>query len=110
MRNKEIRVLIKLVGHKPIKATIKDDLKILQDIVGGLIEVVELTEDIDIICNEEGKLEGLLPNINLDYDIIVGDIIFCSHDDMGNFTSLTDEQIKRILAELKFRDIIDVND
>ena len=106
MESKEMKVMIKLVGHKPIEATIRDDLKVLQTLVGGLIEVVQLTNDIDIICNEEGKLLNQKPNINLDYDIIVGDVIFCSHDDMGNFTSLTDEQIKTILAELKIRDII----
>lgn len=105
MENK-LRVLYKEVGKRPVEMEIEDKLEVLQGLVGGYIEVASLTSDIDIICNEEGKLIGLGENINLDYDIIVGNIIFVSFDDMGNFKSLTDEQIKTIFAELKFRDII----
>lgn len=105
MENKELRVLYKEVNKDAREIIIKDDLEVLHKLVGGYIEVCSLTDDIDIICNEEGKLIGLQPNINLDYDIIVGNIIFVSHKD-AEFESLTDEQIKYILRELRFRDII----
>lgn len=105
MENK-IRILYKEVGKMPIEMFIEDKLEVLQKLVGGYIEVAPLTNNIDIVCNEEGKLMLLKPNINLDYDVIVGNIFFVSFDEEGNFKSLTDEQIKTILAELKFRDII----
>lgn len=60
------------------------DLKLLQDAVGGYIEVVTLSNDWLMIVNEEGKLKGLPINdlatamyyINYgETDIIVGDVV-----------------------------------
>lgn len=109
MKEKEIDVIIKLVNEKPITATIKNNLETLQSIVGGYIEVVQLTKDIDIICNEEGKLIGLEPNLMFDYDYIAGDIVLCGHNNEGEFTSLTKEQIQIALAELADKGIINID-
>lgn len=108
MKEKEIDIIIKLVGKKPILAKIKNDLKVLQDIVGGYIEVVQLTKDIDIVCNEEGKLIKLEPNLMFDYDYIAGDVVLCGHNNDGEFTSLTKEQIQTALAELADKSIINI--
>lgn len=54
-------------------------LKNLQNTVGGMIEVVPLTDNAVIICNEEGKLRGLQPNFLMGFpplqDCVVGDVI-----------------------------------
>ena len=45
-----------------------------QEKVGGYIEYVRLNEDDDVIliCNDEGKINGMGPNRDIDYDIIFG--------------------------------------
>ena len=42
---------------------IENSLKAEQAFVGGLIECTALTEEIDLICNEEGWLIGLEPRV-----------------------------------------------
>ena len=74
--------------------------------VGGYIQVVSLTEDIDIVINDEGKLDGLPVNrvwCNSDgkaFDILVGNIFACRHDEEGNFTSILEDDIPVILKRL----------
>lgn len=67
------------IGHV---SYISDTLENLQRTVGGRIEVVPITPDgLVMICNEEGKLQGLEKNFvmlrGLQVDIIVGDVIIC---------------------------------
>ena len=54
-------------------------LKNLQNTVGGMIEVVPVTDNAVIICNEEGKINGLQPNFLMGFpplqDCVVGDVI-----------------------------------
>lgn len=38
---------------------VKDELPEFQGLVGGKIEAVYITEELTIICNEEGRLKGL---------------------------------------------------
>lgn len=44
----------------------------MQKVVGGLIEIVELEYDVDLICNEEGKIYNLPMNRVIKNDIIAG--------------------------------------
>lgn len=72
--------------------------------VGGWIECVGLTPTLDMWVNEEGKLDGLPYNpdataifwshFGFGTDIIVGDVVFTSHDEEGNTTSLENEQMQ----------------
>lgn len=64
-------------GHK---TAVSDSLENLQNIVGGYIECVYLGEDLVIVCNEEGKLQGLEPNVLLNGDMLVGTIIVFGND------------------------------
>ena len=97
----KIRVLVAEPG-KPCQAReVEDELKALQALVGGSIEVVTSSaEDIAIVCNEEGKLCGLPPNLPLlgpsgqPYDILCG-TFFITGVQGESFASLTDEQIGR---------------
>lgn len=59
-------------GHM---TNISERLENLQRTVGGYIECVSPDPRIVIICNEEGKLIGLEPNMKIPGDIICGTII-----------------------------------
>ena len=69
-----------MYGHM---TAISNTLENLQRTVEGYIEPVFLgykerdgqVVDIVILCNEEGKLQGLAPNMNLTYDILCGTIV-----------------------------------
>lgn len=101
--NKKIRILYKEVGKEPQIMFIDNTLEAKQKLVGGLIEVVPY-EDVLIICNEEGKLLNMPPNLVFEYDYIAGNC-FVIGDDYKNadFKSLTDEEILRYREDLKKR-------
>jgi hypothetical protein len=60
-----------------------------------LIEIIDLDERTCILCNDEGKLIGLMPNRQLESDIICGVFYVTGQDREGNLTSLTDAEIER---------------
>ena len=101
--NKKIRILYKEVGKEPQIMFIDNTLEAKQKLVGGLIEVVPY-EDVLIICNEEGKILNMPPNLVFEYDYIAGNC-FVIGDDYKNadFKSLTDEEILKYREELKKR-------
>lgn len=62
-----------------------------QAIVGGLIEVIGLSDGNILVCNEEGKLNGLATSFKATgiarmqkaifaYDYVVGKVLMCSSD------------------------------
>lgn len=53
-----MKVVIKRPGELFRVIDVPNELKALQDLVGGYIECVTLYDDV-IICNEEGRLLGL---------------------------------------------------
>lgn len=72
---------IKVIIKKPDEefgrlVEIENELEVFQSIVGGYIETTGY-KNLVIICNEEGKLRGLEPNILLGKDMLVGTIIVC---------------------------------
>lgn len=102
---KELRILLKRVNEEPEVITIENTLKAKQKLVSGLIEVVPYNEDTLIICNEEGKILNMLPNLLFDYDFIAGDCFFVGDDyKNGNFKSLTDEQIEKLKKVIKAKE------
>lgn len=99
---------------------IKNTLEELQKIVGGYIEMPYLSKrfaenDIDIIINEEGKLiDGMTPEIavvkgaeNQVIDVVYGNCIFTSHNDMGETVGLNDKQIAIIKEELQYCGVLE---
>ena len=93
--NKEIKVLRVEPGLPPVEKTIESGLQSLQHEVGGYIECVyPFEDDVVLIVNEEGKINGLPLNRSLRddegeiYDVIAGSFIvagitedsFCSLD------------------------------
>ena len=88
---------------KPEVVEMKQDLESLQKAVDGYIECVyPFDDEVAIVCNEEGKLNGLTLNraiMDEDgeeiLDIIAGTfLIVGARDDDDKFSSLNDKQIE----------------
>lgn len=94
---------MKVIGKRPYcKATvieIENTLEAFKKEVGGWIETVTLAEDCCIICNEEGRLQGLPYNLTFGGVSFVGTILFVGVKG-DEFTDLRDEQIKFIMKNL----------
>ena len=101
-----LKVVIKEPSKKPYVKEIEDELIVYQEIVGGYIEVFPFGGCL-AICNEEGKFNNLEPNFPLYsaktgamVDMVVGNVIFINEGEDGDFASLNDEQVERILKSL----------
>lgn len=72
----------------------------------GLITVVSINNDIDIIANDEGKLNNypinrfLVSDDGVVLDMLVGDIMCVRHNSDGEFTSIKEEDIPIIESHL----------
>lgn len=95
--------------HKtPYVTEIADELSALQRCVGGYIEVVGNGDGTLIICNEEGKLQGLEGNRRIrDGMSIIAGTFFVVGDDGENFRSLTESEVKRYMDRFKNPEDID---
>lgn len=95
--------------HKaPYVTKIDDELSALQKAVGGYIEVVGNGDGTLIICNEEGKLQGLEGNRRIrDGMSIIAGTFFVVGDDGENFRSLTESEVKRYMDRFKNPEDID---
>lgn len=103
MREEKLKILYKKVGKEPIEMEIENTLEAKQKLVDGLIEVVPYYDAV-LICNEEGKLMNLLPNVAFDCDYIAGDFFIVGDDyENGDFKSLTKEQIEEYKKDLEPR-------
>lgn len=71
-----MKAIIKEPGKKPRITEIENNLAALQKAVGGYIETVTLAKDCCIICNEEGRLQGLPYNLTFGGISFVGTILF----------------------------------
>lgn len=97
-----MKVLVVEVGQQPMVKEIEGSLRSMQEIVGGYIQpVYPWSEEVALVCNEEGKLNGMALNRPLLddrgqlVDIIAGTFFICSAPiDSESFQSLTDEQIE----------------
>ena len=104
---KRLKVIFKEVGKDPVVMEIDDTLEDKQKLVGGLIEVVPYKDNLLLVCNEEGKLENLKPNLQFDYDYIAGNCFIVGDDyENSGFKSIEDNQIEDIKKDLEDRTII----
>ncbi len=99
MSDEKMRVVICEPGMLARAAEIGTSLEDLQRAVGGLIEAAyPFEEEVAIVCNEEGKINGMPLNRSLKdadgriYDIIAGPFFVCGLGE-EDFCSLSDEQI-----------------
>lgn len=70
-----MKVIWKKAGQPPYEAEMENSLEALQAAVGGPCETVSLTEDLCIVCNEEGRLRRLPYNCSIGGLGLVGDIL-----------------------------------
>lgn len=100
MAEEKIKAIVKRPDEQYGHMTwISNNLKNFQRTVGGYIQAVNLSDDIMppdekfpdkviLICNEEGKIQGLTKNLDVriegflgcGWDSIVGDCIICGED------------------------------
>ena len=104
MATKQIKVIIVKPGKKPILTEINNDLKTMQDIVEGHIQMIKPYDDVAFIMNEDGKRIGQKPNRALrdkytrPKDIIVGPFILCyAPPESEDFLSLPDEYVDKYM-------------
>lgn len=98
-----MKILIIEPEKAPYTKVINNTLKEMQNIVDGTIQVLyPFSEEVALVCNDEGKLIGLPANRGLFdesgelYDIICGTFFICGEPaDSDNFTSLTQEQSEK---------------
>lgn len=90
-----MRVLIVKPQAIPYVLEIEKGLEPMQEIVSGLIEMVDLDETTCLVCNEEGKLQGLEGNRRIGRDVIAGTFFLCGFNDEGESISLSDDQISK---------------
>lgn len=109
-----MKVIIVKPFTNPYVANIKGDLESMQKIVGGYIEAVYPFDDeeIALVCNEEGKINGLMPNrFLLDRnngicDFICGDFFLCSAPaDSENFESMPENLIDQYVTKFSARGV-----
>ena len=100
-RDSTIAVLVVEPGKEPYVKEIDSGLESLQHEVGGCIEAIYPYEDpVALVCNEEGKLEGLPLNRALRdedgdiYDVVAGTFMVVGLTD-DSFGSLTVEQMQK---------------
>ena len=93
----EIKIVMVEPNKHPTITTIKTELENLQEAVGGLIEIIDIEDDVCILCNEEGKLIGLEGNRKFGDDILVGTFCICGSNAEGELTSLTESQINKYI-------------
>ena len=100
---KMLKVLMKRVGKKPEVIEIPDTLKAKQELVGGLIEIVQY-DDVLLVCNEEGKILNMPPNLIFEFDYIAGDCFIMGENiNTGEWRDLTQSEIETYSRELDRR-------
>ena len=93
MKEEKIKCLLVEPYKLPIEIEIDNTLEAKKKIVDGLIECVYFN-DVIIICNEEGKINGMTPNRDIGTDIVFGPFLIVGDDyENGEFKSLTEKQI-----------------
>lgn len=94
----------------PEEIEIDNTLEAKQKIVGGYIECVYLSNDdsVVLICNEEGKINGMKLNRDIGYDIIAGPFLILGEDyENSDFKSLDENQILKYKMRFDKNSIIE---
>ena len=105
-----MRSILKMPGEGPKVVEIDNELRSLQEAVGGHIEHIGIGHGIGILCDEEGRFKGPLVNgrpTSLPFNFflitvgsLVGPVLFVGEKG-EEFVSLDDAQVDRILGFLK---------
>ena len=96
-----MKVIFKEPGKDARRIVVDGSLKTFQDLVGGHIEHIGLSERLGILCDEEGKLKGYDPNFRLAAinDWIVGNAIFVGEGG-EDFTDIHEDDAETVMLFL----------
>ena len=91
------KILLFPVNEDPKVIDLAEGLKPMQDVVGGYIENVTLEDGVGLVCNEEGKLQGLPPNrpVKEINDVIRGPFFISRYNDEGETVDVTKADVKK---------------
>ncbi len=106
----KLKVLLVKPNELPQEIEIENTLEAKQNLVGGYIECTYLPNDnsVVLICNEEGKINGMKLNRDIGYDIIAGPFFIVGDDcENGGFKSLNENQILRYKMRFDENSIIE---
>ena len=96
-----MRAIYKAPGKDPQRVNIGNELKVMQQLVGGYIETLRISDNGILVMNEEGKLLGLEPNFYLGAigDTIVGPVLVVGEngDEFADLPEDEAEEIFRIM-------------
>lgn len=100
-----MKVLVIAPEKEPVLCSIDGSLKNMQAIVGGFIQAYyPWMEDVAIVCNDEGKINGLPFNRPIFgehgelLDIIAGTFFICgAPPDSGEFTDIPEDLIEHYM-------------
>ena len=97
-----ISVIVCRPKEKPVREEIKNDLKSLQDLVGGHIECINGPAGTIIVLNEEGKLLGLPMNFSIIHDALLGTVVFVDRhpngEDFASIPESKEDMIKKFVS------------
>ena len=99
-----MRILLVKPGESCETVEVENKLETLQKIVGGYIEAVALNEKTTLVCNEEGKVNGSMPNriVRSKWlrDIIYGTFFLCgiNKDDFGDIDYEEEKEWRKIFG------------
>ena len=111
--NSKLKCLLVKPYELPEVIEIDNTLEAKQELVGGYIECVYLPNDNDVvlICNEEGKINGMKLNRDIGHDIIAGPFLIVGDDyENGDFKSLTEDQILKYKMRENAIDLLGLHD
>lgn len=93
-----MKALYKQPGKNPEIIEIENELKPLQEAVGGYIETVTFGKYI-VVCDEEGRLKDKPENCVIEGVHFVGDIlVLCS--EASEFTDIKDDIAEELIRKL----------
>ena len=106
-----IKVLLVEPMEKPRVIEIERDLDTFHELVGGYLQAVyPWGSSCALICDDDGKGKGYLPNRALvdengiPYDIVVGSFFICGISG-EDFASLTDEQVQKHTEQFRWPEL-----
>lgn len=92
-------IVIKEPGKEAYSKKIMDELGEYHLIIGGTLESVSFDKNQILLCDDEGKLKGLEPNLLVPGDVIVGPVIVVGTEG-EEFRSLTPEEVTKAIKRL----------
>lgn len=96
----KIKVVVQEPGKISEIATVVNDLKPMQELIGGYLETLTLPNGLVLVMDEEGRLKGLQENVrSVQFGTIVGRL-FITAAEGESFRSLTVEEIQSARAWL----------